>query len=362
MSGAPTTPATDDAPPEEPTWDMRLEKLTVNQMQEAEEYSRANRPYWVNSLANRWSDLKAHVVTLSERADGHLFIIAGLHRYLALNKRGDKERLIHCLIYRGLTLEQEAELFHSLDTERLTHTAGDQVPAQRILRDPRILHIDKILGNLGLHLDLLPRRGSHNPRAVGAVHAVQVAYDMGGPEILTQSMYVIREAWVTVPPPPDQRNIRPFGGDVIKAIVGVLIRYLRPDSEVSLSTTTLIKALSRIGPRGFQSEMLLQKAEAFRNKDVAERAGMWTVVTVYNRNRPKDQKLDPDLVLRRVPWYRDEEGHAPRAPRATTRASREERNRNRRRRTTGPTVPPSAPSGDSYEPPSDQQAAKPPEA
>ena len=316
---------------EAPTWAMHYAELPLLALREAPEYARHVREHWVDTLQQDWDDLRATVLFVSLRANGNHYIIGGRHRGRALRQRLEQGKVpggtARCLVYTGLTLKEEAIIFHSMDTDRITHSAGDQVPALRLMEYPRTLHIDAILKGLGLELDHLARSGSHSPTIVGAVAALQQCYDLAGPDRMRHGLWVIREAWVTPGRVPDlpqgTARVKPFTADAIRAVVGCLIRYDHPDVEPRLDVKALIASLRRVGPEGFKHGLAAERAANFAHTAAGERAGMRAVVMIYNHRRAKDRQLDIDLVLRRVNWWNpDPENRAGAASARSTRAYR----------------------------------------
>ena len=75
----------------------------------------------VRHLVKNWDDNALDVPKLSQRAGGETIWLDGQHRGAALKEMGRGEHSIECLVYRGLSLQQEAALFRRLNnSKRLT--------------------------------------------------------------------------------------------------------------------------------------------------------------------------------------------------------------------------------------------------
>lgn len=376
MSGtAPPTAPTDPPPPPERTWKTTFARLRVGDLQPAHEYARSVRGGWVDTLREEWDDLRMGVFTVSRRADGRDYLIAGRHRTISLLDADRDDDLVDCHVYLGLTLKQEATLFHALDMQRLRHSAGDQVPALRLMDDPRTLAIDRILATIGppekpLHLDLLTQRGSHDQRAIGAVAALQTCYDLAGPALLEQGLRIIYDSWIDPPAPMVTPMVRPYTAEAIRAVVGVVARYCRPDVDPPLDPADLVKALRIVTPTGFKAQLLRKKASLMDNQEgQGERTLLLTLVDIYNSylrsQRRSKRQIDAGLIMIRVPWWHTEQPDAgaraaPASVRSYNKTKRRRRAEDRERREAQDRVRrEKTPPGDGFEPDADARAARP---
>lgn len=376
-----TAPPAAPAEPAQPmrSWHTEFARLRVGDLIPAHEYARSVRGGWVDTLHDEWDDLRMGAMTVSRRADGKHYLIAGRHRSLALHDADRDDEVVDCHVYVGLTLKQEAILFHALDMERLRHSAGDQVPALRLMDDPRTLAIDRILAGIGppddpLRLDLLGRKGSHSAKAIGAVSALQTCYDMAGPLVLERGLRIIYDSWIDPPAPLTTPPVKAYSAEAIRAVVGVVARYCRPDVNPRLDEAELVEALRIVTPAGFKANLLRKKASLMDNQaGQGERTLLLTLVDIYNaylrsKRRGRDQ-IDVGLIMLRVPWWHTGQTDAgerarpasskaynrtKRRNRAEERARREAQDRVRREKT-----PPSGATGEGFEPDSDARAARP---
>ena len=76
-----------------------------------------------------------------------------------------------CLVYYGLTVEQEAMIYLAQDRSRLRHSAADDFTALLRQGDPVAVGIERVLGRLGL--EITPYGGAgwskNRVRAVGGL-------------------------------------------------------------------------------------------------------------------------------------------------------------------------------------------------
>lgn len=75
-------------------------------------------PRRVTDLVNDWDDNALDVPKVSQRTGGEVIWLDGQHRGAALVRMGRGEQSIEMLVYRGLTLAEEAALFRALNTSK----------------------------------------------------------------------------------------------------------------------------------------------------------------------------------------------------------------------------------------------------
>ena len=75
-------------------------------------------PARVRYLVKNWSDNALDVPKVSQRAGGETIWLDGQHRGAALQQMGRGEVSIECLVYRGLSLQEEAALFRQLNNSK----------------------------------------------------------------------------------------------------------------------------------------------------------------------------------------------------------------------------------------------------
>lgn len=103
----------------------------------------------VRELSERWDEYLGGVLVVNERPDGTLALIDGSHRRSALLMRGEKEYL--CSVYKGLTVQQEAQIFHDLNKHRLGLKPHHSYNALLIAQDPIAISVETVLKEQGFH-------------------------------------------------------------------------------------------------------------------------------------------------------------------------------------------------------------------
>lgn len=112
-------------------------------------YQRMANPKWVNYIVTHWDPRQVRPLTISVREDGSKWIVDGQHTSIAaLEVLGDKATLPARLYFR-LSLKQEADLFHELNTNTKAVSANDRMKALYAAGDERITEYVNALNESG---------------------------------------------------------------------------------------------------------------------------------------------------------------------------------------------------------------------
>lgn len=90
-------------------------EMSTASLNSGQPYQRPVKPYDVDNLIKRWNPAYLTPIEVSFR-DGVYNVINGQHRIEAMRKmNGGRDVMVQCLIYTGLTYEQEAAMYYLLD-------------------------------------------------------------------------------------------------------------------------------------------------------------------------------------------------------------------------------------------------------
>jgi hypothetical protein len=154
-------------------------------------FQREKKPRDVLRIADEWTWALFGVLIVSEREDGRYSIIDGGHRWQAADKLGT-ETTLPALVYRGLTIEQEAELFVLLQQRRKALTALQRFRAQ-LVYDPEAQEVERIVKAYGYEIG--PTGGSNEGPNIGAVRSLERVYEAPAPISLDQTLALNRRVW-----------------------------------------------------------------------------------------------------------------------------------------------------------------------
>lgn len=185
------------------------------------------RPAWVKNTAPVFNLDGIGMFHVSKREDGHYYAFDGQHRreVLLFLDMGDWE--VDCLVYHGLTPEEECARFRLLNRSQKVSAFEDFDKGVKA-GDPECVAINTLVENAGLFVS--------EQKAPGCVRAVNVLRKLyskeNGPAALIATLSVMTEAWGT--------DADALDGQIIAGIGEVLLRY---GGEVDLGV--LAKKLSK---------------------------------------------------------------------------------------------------------------------
>ena len=118
------------------------ELLTINKniLTIAPEYQRAASPSLVRSIKTNWNWRAAGVVTINVRENVH-YVIDGQHRVLAAKSISEITHL-PCLVFKNLTLAEEAETLAEINSRRKNMTAIDKFVARLAACDALAVYVN----------------------------------------------------------------------------------------------------------------------------------------------------------------------------------------------------------------------------
>lgn len=145
---------------------------------------------WVDHLVVNFDPEKFGYPYLNHR-DGAYYCTDGMHRVECLRRMGWDDQKVECWVKTGMTEEEEAEEFLSLN-DRLTVNAYDKfrvgVHAGREIEND----IDRIVRLQGLRVSRAKDEGS-----VGAVGTLRKIYGRSGGATLGRTLRIVRDAYGT---------------------------------------------------------------------------------------------------------------------------------------------------------------------
>lgn len=220
------------------------------------------RPTWAETILAKFDIDKFQVPHVNRRTDGSLYIMEGQHGTWAYRQYFGEGQRIQVWLYDGLTEEEEAEFFLSLNDKKaidamskfkVAVTAGREIESD----------INRIVQASGCTVN-----AGTTPNAINAVGALLTIYNRHGAAVLAQTLHTIRSSFT------DGGYERP----VLLGIAMVLARY--PDVDHARLVRQL--AAIRNGWKGLvQSTALIKEQMGVTQPEAAAAA----VVEFYNKGR-----------------------------------------------------------------------------
>ena len=168
------------------TWPYRFEIVALQELEVDARYQRPLTTFW-KTVSEKFNPALVGTLIVSERGDGSKHIIDGQTRWKAMDDQGLPGA--PCLIYEGLTMQQEAELFALLQTQRRGMRTYDRFRAQLVAKNPMAVGISRVVQDSGF--DLSTRE---TPNTMQAIAALERAYRID-PDHLADVLTVIRNVW-----------------------------------------------------------------------------------------------------------------------------------------------------------------------
>lgn len=226
-------------------------------------YQRDVDPKRVKAMAAAFDRRLLGVIDVSARDDGRYAILDGQHRHaLVLEVLGPVAMV--CQVYEGLTVEDEARLFHEINVKRKPLNYWDQWKARRAAGDQDLARIEEVLARYQLKVD--PTAADGNVNATAALEVI--TNQIGDLDLLDRVLDLLTATF--------GRNRDAFSGRLLKAVAMVLAVY--PPAE--LDTGRLRHQLAGIAPR-----QLLARGAAMRelHSGTIDRLIAAVIVEQYNR-------------------------------------------------------------------------------
>lgn len=194
-----------------------LEWLIVKDLRVDPRYNRDVSQLYVRRIVRDFDPDAFGVIIVSERADRQAYIVDGQHRIAALKEMGWGDQLVPCLVYRDLTIEEEAKVFYLPQSTRRGMTPANRFKARLMAGEPLALETKATVERAGYMMNY--RTGSSpDTREIDAVHAIEYLVRVGGQEHLYDALAIVQAAWGT-----DEFKIP---GTFLTGLSGFLRRYV----------------------------------------------------------------------------------------------------------------------------------------
>jgi len=155
-------------------------------------YQRPLDPGWVAKHLSVYDPGLVHLVTLSRRADGSLWVIDGQHRIALLAALG--KQVVLAAISSGLTREQESARYERLNSDRKQPNQWNRFGARGSSRDPKTLALIALTAECGFKIGTADR----SLGSIAAVNMLSRVYEWSnGPALLRFVLRKVSEIWPT---------------------------------------------------------------------------------------------------------------------------------------------------------------------
>ncbi len=226
----------------------------------------------VDKLIAKWNPCLLTPIVVSFR-DGNFNVVDGQHRIAAMRKMaGGGDVTVPCIIYTGLTYEQEAELYYMLDQTRgklrLGHATKALVESGA---DAEIIDVKQRVEDAGFVWAL--DRPTGEPFEISTTRAVINAYRLLGGAAFSRMLGLIAGAWHGTP--------SSLKGSIFSGMALFVKTY-----ETELVDQTFIKRLSAVDP----DEIIRRGKVDFSTNKAALRFAR-VILSKYNGHQRGGRKL-----------------------------------------------------------------------
>jgi hypothetical protein len=225
----------------------------------------------VDKIAQNFRWAAFGVLTVSLREDGRYYVIDGCHRAVAAGRVGNIWK-VPCVVFRGLSLKQEAEAFVFANKNRAAPSGVHLLKAQIAAEDEKALVLRDLLNEAGLQPRSKGKGGDrrHSIQCVQALYLeIKVGHDLRG------ILAFIAKTW------PSAEN--PWQNVVVKGC-GTFGEDLKKQLKTDLYDEEAINAAGN-----FDLKTVLAMANARHQMEGRSRARAFADVLVdqWNRRHPR---------------------------------------------------------------------------
>lgn len=177
--------------------------VNINALVNDEEYQRAIVPKRLVAMKNQWDPGRFLPIVVNRRAGEDMFhVVDGHHRVETIRRLPDDiakdlRGAIPATIREGLSQQQEAALFVSLQRDHKNPTLLEEFRAQIVGGIPEALAIQHVVRSAGLEVATPSSQGAGNIKAISALRTI---YRRNGAEGMKTVLAISRGAW------PDDRT------------------------------------------------------------------------------------------------------------------------------------------------------------
>ncbi|MEY8404187.1 DUF6551 family protein [Oscillospiraceae bacterium 44-34] len=152
----------------------------------------------VDKLIRNWNSRELYPVIVSFR-DGKFNVVDGQNRIAAMRQMaGGGDVIVPCMIYTGMTYEQEAELYAKLDKGKRPLTPRQHTKALvESGADARIMEIKCLVEDVGFVWALTEPTGE--PFEIAPIRALVNAHQLLGGEAFARMLSLLAGAWQGTP-------------------------------------------------------------------------------------------------------------------------------------------------------------------
>ena len=262
-------------PLEDPPY--RLEKVELRALQVDVLYQAPVSAEHLKEMRDNWNPQLLLPIVVNRRVDGRLMVIDGQHRMEAAQQIYGPSVEIEAMVYDGMTVSEEAQLYYRLNTAVRRKTLRAIFHARLAAGEPTALSIKAVVEECGFVLSVNEHQGTP-VNGIRAVGGLDLFCRVGGVEHLRAMLTILRDAW-------GDHTEGETAVEVLWALHMMLLTHAGQFDRASL-----VERLKEEEPK-----RIIAAGRRFRyNKRMSQR-GYYTykaLVEIYNSRRSDKNKLD----------------------------------------------------------------------
>ncbi|WP_433734901.1 DUF6551 family protein (plasmid) [Nocardia sp. CA-129566] len=223
-------------------------------------------------IAREWDPRLVGVVEVSDRGprcpQGRYALINGQHRWAAAGLR-DPNTVLVANVHTGLSVTQEATLFHEIDSKTKNLSTWDKWRSRRAAMDPAVLDIEDTVAAAGLSIDMAPKDGH-----IRCIATLERIHRMGGTRLLGNTLQTIVNVW--------GRRLDSVDAPIVMGLALILHTYTD-----TLDHRRLGEVLIEMVPRQIKA-----RAQALREVETGQIGKLAAKYMVTTYNNGFSRKLD----------------------------------------------------------------------
>jgi hypothetical protein len=170
-----------------------LEWVDVKDLMIDVAYQRPVREHHVNKIVKNFDPDMFGNLIVSARKGGGMYVVDGQHRVEAVRKMGWGDQRVPCIVYHGMTLEEEARAFFYPQSNRVQLIPAERFKARLAAGDESAVNLVRKVESFGYGLNLT-MGSSDNARIIDAISAVE-RLDAAREDVLSEVLATCRAAW-----------------------------------------------------------------------------------------------------------------------------------------------------------------------
>lgn len=171
-----------------------LEWLHVSDLTIDESYQRTVRAHHVAKIAKGFDPDMFGTLIVSARQGGGMYVVDGQHRLEAVKQLGWHDQRVPCIVYYGLTKEEEARAFFFPQTNRVQLIPAERFKARLASGDQTAVELVRKVESFGYGINLT-NGSSESTRMFDAVASIERLETNYREDVLSEFLAISRAAW-----------------------------------------------------------------------------------------------------------------------------------------------------------------------